>query len=148
MVCMIIYISRKIIRCNHWSIAGYGLLARYVKLRFAHAPGMPGTCSPPPWFSDPDIHYGTCVTHVPWCMPGSLTIGFLWNRWRGKRSRHSPRMRDPQFYESGKRPMSTNTTSRYLAVWNDGVIKWKHFLCYWPFVRGIHRSRITGCTCQ
>ena len=23
--------------------------------------------------SDPDMHHGTCVTHVPWCMPGSLT---------------------------------------------------------------------------
>ena len=22
----------------------------------------------------------------------------------------------------------------------DDVIKWKHFPCYWPFVRGIHRS--------
>ena len=23
---------------------------------------------------------------------------------------------------------------------HDDVIKWKHFPCYWPFVRGIHRS--------
>ena len=23
--------------------------------------------------SDPDMHPGTCVTHVPWCRPGSLT---------------------------------------------------------------------------
>ena len=23
--------------------------------------------------SDPNIHHGTCVTHVPWCMSGSLT---------------------------------------------------------------------------
>ena len=28
------------------------------------------------------IHHGTCVTRVPWCMPGSLTCGFLWSRWR------------------------------------------------------------------
>ena len=51
------------------------------------------------------MHHGTCVTHVPWCMPGSLTSGFLWSRWRlgrGKRSRHSRRMRNPQFYVSGK----------------------------------------------
>ena len=33
---------------------------------------------------DPDMHHGTCVTHVPWCMPGSLTSVFLWIRWRGK----------------------------------------------------------------
>ena len=38
-------------------------------------------------------------------MPWSLTSGFLWNRWRGKRSRHSRRMRNPQFYVSGKRPI-------------------------------------------
>ena len=25
--------------------------------------------------SDPGIHHGTCVTHVPWCMSGSLTHG-------------------------------------------------------------------------
>ena len=48
----------------------------------AHAPGMPGTFCPPPRVSDPDIHHGTCVKHVPWCMPGSLTSGFLWSRWR------------------------------------------------------------------
>ena len=25
--------------------------------------------------SDPSLHHGTCVTHVPWCMSGSLTHG-------------------------------------------------------------------------
>ena len=54
----------------------HGSLARYVKLRFAHAPGMPGTFSLPPRVSDPDMHHGTCFTHVPWCMSGSLTSGF------------------------------------------------------------------------
>ena len=43
-----------------------------------HAPGMPGTFSPPPRVSYPDMHHGTCVVHVPWCIPGSLTSGFLW----------------------------------------------------------------------
>ena len=28
-----------------------------------------------PLFSDPDMHHGTCVPHVPWCMSGSLTRG-------------------------------------------------------------------------
>ena len=47
----------------------------------AHAPGIPGTFSLPPQVSDPDMHHGTCVTHVPWWMPGSLiTSGFLWSR--------------------------------------------------------------------
>ena len=25
---------------------------------------------------------------------------------------------------------------------HDDVIKWRHFPCYWPFVRGIHRSPV------
>ena len=28
-----------------------------------------------PLVSDPGMHHGTCVTHVPWCMSGSLTPG-------------------------------------------------------------------------
>ena len=67
--------------------------------------GMPGTFSPSMRVSDPHIHHGTFVTNVPWCMPGSLTSGFLWSRWWGKRSRHSHCMRNPQFCVSGKRPM-------------------------------------------
>ena len=79
-------------------LMGHGPLTRYVNLRVAHAPRMPGTFSPPPWASDSDMHHGTCMTHVPWCMPGSLTSGFLWVWWQGKRSRHSRCMRNPQFY--------------------------------------------------
>ena len=28
-----------------------------------------------PLVNDPHMHHGTCVTHVPWCMSGSLTCG-------------------------------------------------------------------------
>ena len=63
-------------------------LTRYAKLQVAHTPEMPGTFCPPPWVSGPDMHHGTCMTHVSWCMPGSLTNGFLWSRRRGKRSLH------------------------------------------------------------
>ena len=28
-----------------------------------------------PLASDPGMHHGTCVTHVPWCMSGTLTHG-------------------------------------------------------------------------
>ena len=54
---------------------------RYVKLRVTHAPGMPRTFSPPPIseetaiVSDPGMHCGTYVTHVPWRMSVSLTCG-------------------------------------------------------------------------
>ena len=104
-------------RCEQWYTlehplysTAHGPLARYVKLRVAHVPGMPGTFSPPPRVSDYGMHHGTCVAHVPWCMKGSLTSVFLWSRWRGKRSRHSRRMRKPQFYVSGKRPIILHYT--------------------------------------
>ena len=49
------------------------------KLRVMDAPGRPGTFSPPPQVRDFDMHHGTCVTHLPWCMPGLLTSGFRWS---------------------------------------------------------------------
>ena len=63
------------LRCSKWSIstnwAMDGPLTRYVKLRVAHAPGMPGKVFPSRRLqskllvSDPGLHHGTCVTHVP-----------------------------------------------------------------------------------
>ena len=84
---------------GYWLTRWYWPLTRNVKLRVTHAPGMPGTFSPPPRVSYPNMHHGTCVKHVPWCMPGSLTNGFIW-------SRRSRRMRNAQCYISGKRPMA------------------------------------------
>ena len=81
----------------HWP------LNKYVKLRVAHALGMPGTFSPPPRVSDPDMHHGTFATCVPWCMPGSLT-----SRWRGKAF---PAHAQPQFYVSGKRSIAAGPDS-------------------------------------
>ena len=52
-----------------------GPLVRYVELRVAHAPEMPGTFSPPPISKEtasPGMHHDTGVTHVLWCMSGSL----------------------------------------------------------------------------
>ena len=56
----------------------HGSLAKYEKLRVVYAPGVQGTFSSPLRASDPDIHHGTCLTYVPWCMVGWLTSGFLW----------------------------------------------------------------------
>ena len=53
-----------------------------------------------------DMHHGTCVTHVQRCMPGSLTSGFLWNRWRGKRFRHSRRMLNGHFTYLARDPFT------------------------------------------
>ena len=64
-----------------------------------------GNVFPPLRVSDPDIHRGTCVTHVPWCMSGSLTSGVLFKSVVGKTPRHSRGMHNLQVYVSGKRPM-------------------------------------------
>ena len=57
-----------------------GPLTIYVKWRVPHVPGMSGTISRhrlqrKPLVNDPGMHHGTCVTHVSWCMSGSLTRG-------------------------------------------------------------------------
>ena len=103
----------------------HGPLARYVKLWVANAPGMSGTFSLPPRVSDLDMHHGTCITHMPWCMPGSLTVGFFWSRFRGKHSRHSRRMCNPQFYLSGKRPILYGYGPS-LTQWKNNSMQGKH----------------------
>ena len=35
-------------------------------------------------------------------------------------------------------------SSSSIGVVHDDVIKWRHFLRYWPFVRGIHRSPVNS----
>ena len=53
--------------------------------------------------SDPGMHHGTCVTHVPWCMSGSLT------RCGGETFLAFPAHAHPQIYVSGKRPIGWNS---------------------------------------
>ena len=44
-----------------------------------------------------------------------------------------------------KSPLLLDQPIRYwLTSLHDDVIKWKHLPRYWPFVRGIHRSTVTG----
>ena len=94
---------------------GHRRLTRYVKLRVAHAPGMPGTFPRHRGLAIPP-----CITTHAWrtccdTLPGSFTSGSLWSGWREKRSRHSRRMRNLQFYVSGKRPI----------IWiSDGLVHW------------------------
>ena len=101
----------------------HGPLARYVKLRVAHAPGMPGTFSAPLRVSDPDMHHRTCVKHVPWCMSGSLSSGFLWSRWRGKRSRHSRRMHNTKFYHATMRSSDENYMPVFPDFYDDVMVR-------------------------
>ena len=98
--------------------------------------GNAGNVLPPPGVSDPDMHHGTCVTHVPWCMPGSLTSGLLRRQWRGKLSHHSRRMRNPKFYVSGKRPISERKWESlvYEEVLSSTGKLWQHTRWYWGWI--------------
>ena len=63
-----------------WNFRGHGPLTRYKNLQVAHAPKCWGRfprhqLQLKPLVSHPGMHHGTCVTHVPWCMSGSLTRG-------------------------------------------------------------------------
>ena len=49
------------------------------------------------------MHHGTCVTHVPWCMSGSLT------RCSGENVPGIPGACAPAIYVYGKRPMGRGT---------------------------------------
>ena len=51
-----------------------------------------------------------------------------------------------EFYYGALSKMSKRLDScegRY-RILHDDVIQWKHFPCYWPFVRGIHRSPVNS----
>ena len=97
---------------------------------------MPRKFSLPPRVSDPDMHRGTCVTLVPSCMPGSLTSGFLWSLWWGKRSRHSRRMCNPQLYVSGKRPIESRLFCIHSLWPRDGI---------WQQISGSTLAGVMGC---
>ena len=112
----------------------------------AHAPGMPGTFSPPPRISDPDMHHGTCVTHVAWCMPGSLTSSFLLSRWRGKTFPAFPAHAQPAILRIWQEAHASNllsippaliriflnplVTSEFPYQRDSGEKLW-HFHCWW-----------------
>ena len=46
--------------------------SQILKIAGCACPGDAGNVFPPPRVSDPAMHHGTWVMHVPWCMPGSL----------------------------------------------------------------------------
>ena len=83
----------------------HGPLTSYVKLRVAHALGVPGTFSPPPnSMETASLRFRYASRHVRHAH-AVMHVGIAKSRWRWKRSRHSRRMRNPQFYVSEKRSM-------------------------------------------
>ena len=123
--------------CYRYQIIRHGPLIRYVNLRVAHVPGMPGTLSPPPRVTDPDLHHGTWVTQVSWCMSGfplklkagktflvspahaQSTILRIWYEAHWNATGH--------IYLSYRCLASSNHGAKirniYLIIWWDGVIK-------------------------
>ena len=74
-------------------------------MRVVHAPGMPGMFSPPPTSNETanwrSRHASRRVRHAR----AVMDAGIANPRWRGKRSQHSRRKRNQQFYVSSKRPI-------------------------------------------
>ena len=63
--------------------------------------------------------------HVPWCLPRSLTHGFLWRRWRpGKHSQHSWRMRNRNFTYLVRGPWSRRSNECVAKPRSQVVAKW------------------------
>ena len=107
-----------------WAIFN-GPLTRYVKLRVAHAPGIPGTFSSPP---SSKVTASKRSLHASWHVRYARTmmhVGIASSRWRRKGSQHSRRMRNPQFYTSGKRPIWLNWTAFEITRFRSN-----HVLCF------------------
>ena len=109
-----------------------GPLTRYVKLWVAHAPGMPVTFFPPPTSKETASYRSRHASrHVPYAR-AVMHVGIANPRWRGKRSRHSRRMRNSLLYVSGKRPIVRNI---------DGSDHYHHW-CWFITEMNIWRRRI------
>ena len=95
--------------------------------------GNAGNVFPAPRVSDPDMHHGTCMMHMPFCMPGSLTSSFLCSQLWRKHSLHSRRMCNPQFCVSGKRPIA-------LQIIASRPLMRDHLLFKTPLAVGLYRG--------
>ena len=98
------------------------ILARRVKLWVAHAPGMPGTFSPPPTSKETCSKQSQHASRHVRDARAVMQVGIANPRWRVKRSRHSWHMRNPQFYVSGKRPIATPSPNGTKYHQHHGVI--------------------------
>ena len=87
-----------------------------------------------PLISDPGMHPGTCVTHVPWCMTGSQI--------RGGRESVSGipgacALHNPQFCVCGKRPLvwcirlGASTNTKKMILLNKELFCSSRCSCIW-----------------
>ena len=92
--------------------------------------------------SDPGMYHGTCVPHVPWCMPGLPTCG------DGENVPDIPVHAHPRFCVSGKRPMAyihqcllTTKRSRQSLVWCFRLLPIYH-LKHESFIKHYNLTRL------
>ena len=79
-------------------------------------PGNAGNVFPPPTSKETAIKRSRHASrHVRYAR-AVMHVGLAIPRWRRKRSRHSRRMRNPQFYVSGKRPIMPSLFTKRSAV--------------------------------
>ena len=77
--------------------------------------------------SDPDMHHGTCVTHVPWCMSGSV------NRGGGENFPGIPgacTTRHITYLARGPFIWAANTCAKWAYEWLEVNLFWRVSL--WP----------------
>ena len=85
---------------------------------------MPGTFSP----SSTSKETASCRSrHASWHVLDAravMHVGIAKVRWRGKRPRYSRRMRSPQFYVPGKRPIATLYDYNPMREVAERIINW------------------------
>ena len=87
---------------------------------------------------DPGMHRGTCVTRAV------MHVGNANPQWRGKRSGHSQRMRNPLLYVSGKRSIGVQFTiiQHWPSWWLDPAWMTIRYLnLCWP--KSLTHTRVT-----
>ena len=94
-----------------------------------------------PQVNDPGMHHGTCVTHVPWCMSGSLTSG------GGENVSDIPGVcatRNFTYLARGPYHHSRDRLQWSFWAWVQPRSPHYDVIKYWPFVQEIHRSQVNS----
>ena len=118
---------------SNWSarFRQIAVLVGLINNAFTHAPGMPGTFSPLRTSKETARYWSRHASRHVRQACAVMHVGITNPRWRGTRSRHSQHMRNPKFFESGKRPIGWAHTQ------NDSCL---HMPMYTLFTLAIARK--------
>ena len=127
----------------------------------AHAPGMSGTFYLPPWkvkplVSDPCMHHGTCMAHVPARAWRRDACRDRYPAVVGKTFPAFPAHAQPAIYVSGKRPIDDRHRASYVIMTiTDGcphavkgdmpTVRYRHNVTLFnSFVLNVNCTRVTS----